>query len=529
MPVVLNKKPVARSKIALVDGTSGESVTHAEFDDRIIRLSSWLISQGIEPGDSVCVVLENRIEFVELCLACREAGAYFVPISTHLTASEIAYILNDCGAKVLITSKKMLGLESGVSRVALGSETCKVLIDDVREGWIAYRDTFVTSSEIRPIEKRPVGRELLYSSGTTGYPKGIRRPLRDRAPDGVSDVEFENWNNTIGIALGFDQDVVYLSTGPLYHASPLRFLLRTLQFGGTAVIMRKFDAEAALALIERHQVTHSQWVPTMFTRLLALPNKCKRKYSTSSLKAAIHAAAPCPKDVKLAMLDWWGDVIYEFYAGSEAIGASVIGPRDWRMRPGSVGRAVVGEIHVIDEAGMELPPGEIGTVYFSGVAGVSYHNDPERSRDLYNDRGWATYGDMGHVDADGYLYLSDRRADLIVSGGVNIYPQEVENALARSPRVADVAVIGVPDPDFGEVPKAIVQLSPTQVADRDTAEALLRDCCDELARPKLPRTVVFVEAIPRSESGKLLRRLLKEQYKHAPTVGFTIRPSKVQI
>ncbi len=276
---------------------------------------------------------------------------------------------------------------------------------------------------------RPLGRDLLYSSGTTGRPKGVLKPLWPAHLRGQADPE------ALGTArlMGVGEDTVYLSPAPLYHAAPLRYTLRVLELGGSAVIMERFDAQSALELIERHRVTHSQWVPTMFGRLLKLPDDVRRRHDLSSHRVAIHAAAPCPVDVKRAMLDWWGDILMEYYAGSEGCGTTMINSQEWRSRPGSVGRATTGQLHIVDDQGRELPAGEIGQVFFSGGGTFSYLNDPEKTRQAINERGWFTYGDIGHVDAEGYLFLSDRRADLILSGGVNLYPQEIENALARHP------------------------------------------------------------------------------------------------
>jgi acyl-CoA synthetase (AMP-forming)/AMP-acid ligase II len=289
--------------------------------------------------------------------------------------------------------------------------------------------------------------------------------------------------------------------------------------------MERFDAETALALIERHRVSHSQWVPTMFGRLLKLPEEVRRRHDLSSHRVAIHAAAPCPVDVKRAMLDWWGDILMEYYAGSEGCGTTMINSAEWRLRPGSVGRATTGQLHIVDDQGRELPAGEIGQVFFSGGGTFSYLNDPEKTRQALNEQGWFTYGDIGHVDADGYLFLSDRRADLILSGGVNLYPQEIENALARHPDVQELAVVGVPHPDFGEVPLAAVVLRPGAEPSPATARAIAGQAAVVLARLKLPQRMVFVESLPRLETGKLLRRKLKEQYRDAPQAGFALRDS----
>ncbi|MDY0105728.1 MAG: AMP-binding protein, partial [Giesbergeria sp.] len=368
---------------------------------------------------------------------------------------------------------------------------------------------------------RPLGRDLLYSSGTTGRPKGVLKPLWPAELRGQTDPEALGTARTMGMG----EDSVYLSPAPLYHAAPLRYTLRVLELGGQAVIMERFDAETALALIERYRVTHSQWVPTMFGRMLKLPEEVRRRHDLSSHRVAIHAAAPCPVDVKRAMIDWWGPILMEYYAGSEGCGTTMISSAEWLQRPGSVGRPTTGQLHILDDNGQELPAGEIGQVYFSGGGQFSYLNDEEKTRQAINERGWITYGDIGHVDAEGYLFLSDRRADLILSGGVNLYPQEIENALVRHPGVQEVAVVGVPHPDLGEVPLAVVVLHPGTEDSLATARAITEQATEVLARMKLPQRVVFVDALPRLETGKLLRRKLKEHFRAEPRAGFSLRNS----
>ena len=316
---------------------------------------------------------------------------------------------------------------------------------------------------------------------------------------------------------GFGEGMVYLSPAPLYHAAPNRYVQRTLGEGGTAVILRKFDPGAALDAIERYRVTHSQWVPTMFVRMLALPEEARRRRrDLSSHRCAIHAAAPCPPAVKRAMIEWWGPILWEYYAGSEGVGTAVIGSEEWLGRPGSVGRPVNGvRVHITDEAGRELPPGEIGQIWFEGAPRFAYHNAPEKTAAAYNGRGWGTLGDLGWLDEDGYLFLSDRRADLILSGGVNLYPAEIEAALARHPDVSEVAVVGVPHPEFGEQVHAVV-VPRAGAAEEGLAASLDAWCRERLAGPKRPRSWEFAAELPRSEAGKLLRRLLKERYSAAP-------------
>ncbi len=360
--------------------------------------------------------------------------------------------------------------------------------------------------ETWPEGERPIGREFLYSSGTTGLPKGIRRPLipfADRLKP-----EFDmSWKPFYG----FDESSIYLSPAPLYHAAPNRYVQRTMDHGGTAVILRKFDAERCLAMIEQHRITHSQWVPTMFVRMLALPEGTRAGYDLSSHRTAIHAAAPCPVPVKRAMMAWWGPIIREYYAGSEGIGTTFIDSESWLTKPGSVGRPAYGSVHILDEDGQALAPGETGRIWFAGGGKFTYHNDPDKTAQAYNERGWATLHDLGWLDEEGFLFLSDRRADLILSGGVNIYPAEIEAVIATHPRVNEVAVIGVKDAEFGERPRALV-VPRGGAGDDALAEELIALCRAQLAGPKVPRALEFLDELPRSEAGKLLRRVIKERY-----------------
>ncbi len=504
-------------KPALIEAESGRVVTFGELAQRAQRLAQWLVSQGLQAGEGVALLLENRIELLELALACRLAGVYYTAVSTHLAPAEVAYILRDSEARAVFVSASTQGLLThGDDAAALRCFS----VDPGVAGCVELAPVLAAFAPQGDLPSRPGGRDLLYSSGTTGRPKGVRRPLVPFEQREQLEPEVQGWKK----AFFFDEHSVYLSTAPLYHAAPLRYVVRTLCVGGTCVVMGKFDAQAALAAIERYRVTHSQWVPTMFSRLLHLPADVRQGYDVSSMRMAVHAAAPCPVAVKQAMLDWWGDVIYEYYAGSEGAGSTFISPQQWRAHPGSVGRPLSGQLHILDDEGRELPPGEVGRIYFSGVATFEYLNDPEKTREAYNERGWATYGDIGHVDAEGFLYLSDRRADLILSGGVNVYPQEIENALALHPAVADVAVVGVPDPDLGEVPKAVVSLKAGHVPGQALADELVTWGARHLARLKLPRTVVFEPHLPRLETGKLLRRVLKDRFRQDPGAGYTSRP-----
>lgn len=502
-------------KVAAYFPDDGIALSFAGLDQRSNRMAQWLIGLGLQPGDGIALLLENGPAFLELAYAARRAGLYYTPLSTHLRVPEVAYMLADSDAKLFITSPAMAELAQALqSEGALGTRP-RYATGTGLAGYESLEAALLAYPEPAALPERPVGREFLYSSGTTGLPKGIRRdllpPERREAPD---------WTPGWLASYGFDRDTVYLSPAPLYHAAPHRYTTRAIDLGGTAVVMRKFDAGKALALIERHRVTHSQWVPTMFIRLLALPEEARSRHDLSSHRVAIHAAAPCPRDVKQAMIAWWGPILVEYYAGSEGIGGTFIDSRDWLAHPGSVGRPLECRLHILDEEGRELPPGEVGGIWFSplspGAPRFRYHNAPEKTASAYDTEGRGTYGDVGSVDEEGFLYLSDRRADLVLSGGVNIYPWEIEQVLAQHPAVAEAAVIGVPHAEFGETVRAIIRATDDVEAGPALEEQIIAFCRDRLAGPKCPRQVDFVEELPRSETGKLLRRILKERYRAAP-------------
>ena len=516
IPDFFSRAAAEPQRTVLVMADTGTSHTAGEVARRAAQMAQWLARQGLQPGDTFAVLLENRVEIPELMLAARQAGLYAAVLSTHLTPAEVAYVLQDSGAQlVLLSGQTLAQLGNEPASLALPRWT----VDEASDGTPSLQaELEALAGPPVDFSDRPLGRDLLYSSGTTGRPKGVQKPLQPASGRNQVDPE------ALGTAhhMHIDDSTVYLSPAPLYHAAPLRYTMRVLELGGQAIIMGRFDAEQALALIERHRVTHSQWVPTMFNRLLRLPEAVRRRYDLSSHRVAIHAAAPCPLAVKQAMLDWWGDILMEYYAGSEGCGITLITSQEWRERSGSVGRAISGQMHIVGDDGQELPAGQIGLVYFSGGAPFRYLNDEEKTRQAINEQGWATYGDIGHVDDEGYLFLSDRRADLILSGGVNLYPQEIENALACHTDVQEVAVVGVPHPDFGEVPLAVVVLRPGVPPDQETARAIGAEARQTLARIKLPQRMVFVEHLPRLETGKLLRRVLKERHSETPEAGYAL-------
>lgn len=493
-------------KVAAHFPAQGVALTYGALDARAERVARWMIGLRLAPGDAVAMLLDNRPEYLELAEGARRAGLHWVPLSVHLRPQEVAYVLGDSGAGLLVASPALAPLAAQLLAEGALDGRPRVALGEGLPGYGSYEAALAAVDLSVPREERPLGQVFLYSSGTTGLPKGIRRPLVPWA-----DRDKPMWDMSWKTLYGFDESTVYLSPAPLYHAAPHGYVQRTLSEGGTAVILPKFDPEAALAAIERYRVTHSQWVPTMFVRLLALPDGVRRRYDLSSHRCAIHAAAPCPVPVKRAMIDWWGPIIHEYYAGSEGIGTTVVDSHTWLARPGTVGRPVNGvTVHILDDAGRELPAGGTGRIFFAGGPRFAYHNAAEKTAASYDARtGWATLGDLGRLDADGFLYLSDRRADLILSGGVNLYPAEIEGALTVHPDVAEVAVVGVPDPEMGERVHAVVVPRPGAAPD---AAALDAWCRDRLAGPKRPRSWEFAAELPRSEAGKLLRRLLKERY-----------------
>jgi acyl-CoA synthetase (AMP-forming)/AMP-acid ligase II len=492
-------------KPAFVMAGSGRTITYAELDLASNRCAQMLRALGLSRGDGIALCLENHPRFFEICWAAQRSGLYYTAISTRLTPPELAYIVNDSGAKVFFTSRALAETAAPLAE-GLPGVRARFMLDATAPGFEPY-EASVAAHPAAPIPDEEEGQDMLYSSGTTGRPKGVRPNLTGN-PAGTPPAVLA----LVTKLYAMGPDTVYLSPAPLYHAAPLRFTLTVQRLGGTCIVMEHFDAAEALALIERHRVTHSQWVPTHFVRLLRLPEAERARHDLSSLRYAIHAAAPCPIAVKERMLEWWGPVLYEYYGGTEGNGLTALGPQAWLAHRGSVGRAVFGEVHVVGEDGQELPPGQEGTLYFAKGAGFKYHNDPDKTREAYDARGWSTLGDVGYLDADGYLFLTDRKANMIISGGVNIYPQETENVLITHPKVADVAVFGVPNEEFGEEVKAVVQ--PLDPADAGPALELelLEWCRARLAHLKCPRSIDFEAELPRHPTGKLYKRLLKDRY-----------------
>jgi long-chain acyl-CoA synthetase len=476
---------------------------------RANRGAHALRALGLNTGDALAIVCDNRLEFFDIYWATQRAGLILVLLSARLKTDEIVYIVNDSGAKAVLISDAMAGTARDVKANGAAMPGLEKVVTigavDKLPDWTAL---CVAQSDT-PIADEQIGGRMVYSSGTTGRPKGLKFASATGSP-----VQPNPTAAMFGKHYNFNANTVYLSPAPLYHSAPMGMTSAMQSIGGTAVVMDKFDPEAFLAAIERHKVTATMVVPTMFIRLLGLPEGVRNRYDLSTLKTVIHAAAPCPVPVKHAMIAWLGPVIEEFYAGSEGNGHVMISSAEWLARPGSVGRAVVGQLHICDDDGNELPVGKTGTIYFGGGRPINYHNDPAKSASACNPLhpDWTTMGDVGHVDSEGYLFLSDRKDFMIISGGVNIYPQEVENLLITHPRVADAAVFGVPNTAFGEEVKAVVQLKDWSAASDGLAAELITYCKERLADVKCPRSVDFERELPRAETGKLYKKELKARY-----------------
>lgn len=497
-------------KIAVTMADGSGSYTYAELDAAANRVSNLMRRHGLQVGDHVAICLENHPRFFEIVWGCHYAGLIYTACSSRLTSDELTYIVNDCAAKVFITSRYKSDQADEIMG-AMPNVGLRLMLDGVIDGYDSYED-LVAAEPTTPLDDRIDGSDMLYSSGTTGRPKGVslgkpQNPLG--SPQSLV---------MLGqFLMGMNDSMVYLSPAPLYHAAPLRWNMTVHRIGGTSVIMEHFDPEDFLRHIESFGVTHTQTVPTMFVRMLKLPDDVRIRHETSSLQCVFHAAAPCPIEIKNRMIDWFGPIIHEYYAGSEGNGFVYCNSEQWLAKPGTVGQALSGILHVLDDEGNELGPNETGTIYFESPARFEYHNDPEKTKASQDPkgRGWTTLGDIGYIDEDKYLFLTDRKAFMIISGGVNIYPQESENVLINHPQVADVAVFGIPHEEFGEEVKAVVQpvTMPTTEEERNRLEReLIAYCKQSLANVKCPRSIDFRPELPRHPTGKLYKRLLKDEY-----------------
>jgi long-chain acyl-CoA synthetase len=494
------------AKLALAVADNGEELTYAALIANADRAAQLFASMGLSQGDTVAIFLENHIRYAELCWAAKNSGVTYVCIGSQSSVEDAAYIVENSDAKILVTSAALSETALRVIESLYAQPRC-LMIDGADVPFESYEALMVAQDAV-PMTGRRRGPSMLYSSGTTGRPKGVRTPLPKEPPESPPR-RLTMLRQTFGLA----EDTVLVSPGPLYHAAPGRFMMSVLRVGGSVVSFRRFDAEGTLRAIETYRATHCVLVPTMFIRMLALPPEIRARYDLSSLRSAVHMAAPCPVAVKEQMIDWWGPIIDEMYSGTEAVGHTIIRSREWLEHKGSVGCATAGcEIRIIDDNGRLLPPFEPGQIYMRNGHRFEYHKDPAKTDLVYAADGWATLGDVGYLDKDNYLYLTDRKAHMIISGGVNIYPQEAENWLLQHPAVADVAVIGVPHPEFGEEVKAVVELKDHSANEPQLATELIEWCCRHLTKIKCPRSVDFVTELPRNESGKLMKRLVKQGY-----------------
>jgi long-chain acyl-CoA synthetase len=490
---------------AVIMAANDTIITYQQLEDRSNQCAQLFRALGVKRGDAIAIFMDNRPEYFPLVWGAQRSGLYFTCISSKLTASEVDYIVRDCGAKIVVASAALAAAAEAAGNLFPEDVHCLSAGGDL-DGYASLEDALAGQPIARIADESP-GRDMLYSSGTTGRPKGIKSALEE---GGIADM---NPLLMLTKALyDFNPDMMYLSPAPLYHAAPLRYCMAVHKFGGTTVIMDHFEPEAALATMEKYRITHSQWVPTMFVRLLKLPKEIQQKYDLSALKVAVHAAAPCPIEIKEQMIGWWGEKIYEYYSATEGAGFTAITPQEWLVKKGSVGKALLGVIKVLDDEDRELGPGETGRIFFADGPVFEYHNDAAKMKETINAKGWATFGDIGHVDAEGYLFLTDRKAFMIISGGVNVYPQETENILIMHPKVADVAVIGVPHEELGEAVKAVVQPVHWSDATPELEAELIAFARSRLSAVKTPKSIDFDRELPRHPTGKLYKRLIRDRY-----------------
>lgn len=489
---------------ALICMPSQARCSFAELDAAANRAAHGLRQLGLAPGDGLAFCLPNGVAFAVFVLAALRSGLYYTPLPTKASAADIAYICNDAGVRLLVVDAAVD--EQAALRAQL-AEQCLLLVSDPDPAHPGGWEQLLASQPGHLPEDPLPGMEMMYSSGSTGRPKGVRKPM----PTGPWDAP-DPRNSAIATSMALGVDSVFLSTSPLYHSGPHRYLAASLNAGTTVVVMERFDALASLQYLDRFECTHSLWVPTMFHRLLKLDATVRQAYRGEHHRAAMHGAAPCPVPLKRAMIDWWGPILVEYYSGSEGLGSTLIDSQEWLAHPGSVGKPSQVQVHVLDEQFRPLPAGEIGNIFFDAPNAFSYWRDDGKTRDSTSPQGWKTYGDIGYVDADGYLYLTDRRSFTVISGGVNIYPQEIENTLMTHPDVQDVAVFGVPDEDLGEKLAAVIQLVDGSAGDAHHAQALRAYCKATGGSIKTPKLIRFCVEFPRTDSGKVQKARLREQF-----------------
>ena len=493
---------------AFIMASSGEAVTYRELEARCNRLAHLFRRHGLKRLDHYAIFMENNSRYLEACGAGERSGLYFTCVNSYLTPVELAYILNNSCARIVVTSLAKLDVAREALKECPKVELCIVADGAGESERIVGLQEATAGLPGTPIADECVGTAMLYSSGTTGRPKGILRPLPEQPPVQnlpLFDFLTKLWHCREGM--------IYLSPAPLYHSAPQAAVNLTIRTGGTAIIMESFDPQRYLELVETWGVTHSQLVPTMFSRMLKLPEEVRKRYDLSSLEIAVHAAAPCPVQVKDDMIRWWGPIIHEYYGATEGLGFTACNTEEWLAHRGTVGKVLLGDLHILDANMKECPTGTAGTVWFKTATPFEYFNDPNRTKEACSaDGSMSTVGDVGYVDADRYLYLTDRATFMIISGGVNIYPQECENLLITHPKIADAAVFGVPNDDLGEEVKAVVQPMPGIAAGPDLAQELISFCSQSLSRQKVPRSIDFEEQLPRLPTGKLYKRLLRDRY-----------------
>jgi long-chain acyl-CoA synthetase len=492
-------------KPAYIMAESGETVTYGQLDARSNQGAHLFRALGLKAGDGVAFFLDNGPRYYELLWAAQRAGLRFTCISSKLTAGELEYIVKDSDSKLLIASKSLVEIAAKAAPQLQGVQL--YMVDGAIPPFASLEDARAPMPTT-PVSDESAGSAMLYSSGTTGRPKGVKRAAavdpRIDAPNPLS---------MIGAALyGMGPDSIYLSPAPLYHAAPLGWSMAVQALGGTVIVMERFDAEKALQAIARYRVNIAQFVPTHFVRMLKLPPEVRAKYDVSSLKSVFHAAAPCPIPVKQQMIDWWGPIIHEYYAGTEGNGFTAINADEWLTHKGSVGKGLTAAVMILDDAGEVLPPRAEGMVYFAGGGQFEYHNDPEKTAQSHTAQGWSTLGDVGYLDEEGYLYLTDRKSFMIISGGVNIYPAEIENLLVTHPKVADVAVVGAPNEEMGEEVVAVIQPMEGIPPSRELADELTAFARENLSHVKTPRRIDFMIELPRHATGKLYKRLIRDAY-----------------
>ena len=498
----------APSRAAFIMASTGEVVSYRELDERSNRLAHLLRANGLKRLDHYAIFMENNNRYLECCAAGHRSGLYYTCVNSFLTADELAYILNNSESKVLITSRAKRDVALAALKQCPAVSLCLVVDGHGDDAAVQDFETAVAAYPGSPVEDECLGTSMLYSSGTTGRPKGVLRPLPEEPPTGELPVfAFLNklWQ--------YREGMTYLSPAPLYHAAPQAAVALAIRNGGTVIIMEHFEPEAYLELVEIYRVTHSQLVPTMFNRMLKLPLGARTRYDLSSLEIAVHAAAPCPVQTKEQMIDWWGPIIHEYYGATEAMGFTACNSAEWLAHRGTVGKVMMGDLHILDEQMQPAAKGVPGEIWFKTASPFVYFNDAERTALTRSSDGtMTTVGDVGYVDDDGFLHLTDRSTFMIISGGVNIYPQECENLLIVHPKVADAAVFGVPNEDLGEEVKAVVQLIPGEQASRALEAELIAYCQTHLAKLKCPKTIDFDAALPRLPTGKLYKKPLRDRY-----------------